>query len=77
MVRSVHDLPYYYGSKMNRHGEGLRLLSDKQAQDELRWEQLSAQDKFADWADRHQYTIILGGWASSLALAGAIISRDK
>ncbi|KAF8239008.1 hypothetical protein L208DRAFT_1240050, partial [Tricholoma matsutake] len=58
-------------------GEGLRLLDEKIAADKARWEQMTTKEKLGDWADRHQYSIILGGWASSLALAGAIISRDK
>ena len=45
--------------------------------EDARWEELSTRDKLADWADRHQYSLILGGWASSLAFAGAIISRDR
>lgn len=60
-----------------REGEGLRLLDEKIAADKARWEQMTTEEKLGDWADRHQYSIILGGWASSLALAGAIISRDK
>ncbi|KAF9464824.1 hypothetical protein BDZ94DRAFT_1320699 [Collybia nuda] len=58
-------------------GEGVRLLSVKQEEEKQRWEQLSRKEKFADWADRNQYTLILGGWATSLGVAGLIISRDK
>ncbi|KAF8897914.1 hypothetical protein BD779DRAFT_408640 [Infundibulicybe gibba] len=58
-------------------GEGMRILDEKQLQQESRWSQMSTKDKLGDWAERHQYSIILGGWASSLALAGAIIARDK
>jgi predicted DNA-binding antitoxin AbrB/MazE fold protein len=60
-----------------REGEGVRLLSIKQEEENEKWEKMTQKEKFADWADRHQYTLILGGWASSLALAGGIISRDK
>ncbi|KAF8646377.1 hypothetical protein AX16_007243 [Volvariella volvacea WC 439] len=58
-------------------GEGMRILDEKQLQEERRWQSMSFRDKFEDWADRHQYTIILGGWAASMGIAGAIISRNK
>ncbi|RDB20122.1 Respiratory supercomplex factor 2, mitochondrial [Hypsizygus marmoreus] len=58
-------------------GEGVRILHGKQVAADERWEDMSTQDKIADWSNRHQYSIILGGWASSLAFAGAVISRDK
>ncbi|GLB34107.1 putative hypoxia induced protein conserved region [Lyophyllum shimeji] len=58
-------------------GEGVRFLHAAETAQAQRWEELSTKDKLADWAGRHQYTLILGGWASSLAVAGAIISRDK
>jgi len=38
---------------------------------------MTMRQKVGDWAFRHQYSIILGGWAGSLALAGAIIARNK
>jgi TRAP-type C4-dicarboxylate transport system permease small subunit len=38
---------------------------------------MSTGDKLADWAQRHEYSIIVGGWAVSLAAAGGIISRNK
>lgn len=53
------------------------MLSIKQEEEQQKWEEMTQKQKFADWADRNQYTLILGGWATSLALAGAIISRDK
>ncbi|KAG6910136.1 hypothetical protein DXG01_012895 [Tephrocybe rancida] len=63
--------------KSKWEGEGVRFLHGRQLADDTRWEELSTRDKLGDWADRHQYSLILGGWASSLAFAGAIISRDK
>lgn len=60
-----------------RKGEGVRLLSIKQEEEQQKWEEMDRKQKFYDWADRNQYTLIIGGWATSLALAGAIISRDK
>ncbi|KAG5339168.1 Altered inheritance rate of mitochondria protein 38 [Termitomyces sp. T112] len=63
--------------KSKWEGEGVRFLHNKQMTEDSRWEELTTRDKLADWAERHQYSLILGGWASSLAFAGAIISRDK
>ncbi|KAG6856786.1 hypothetical protein H0H87_000754 [Tephrocybe sp. NHM501043] len=63
--------------KSKWEGEGVRFLHGKRLEDDARWEEMSNRDKLADWADRHQYSLILGGWASSLAFAGAVISRDK
>ncbi|KAG5648799.1 hypothetical protein DXG03_000148 [Asterophora parasitica] len=63
--------------KSKWEGEGVRFLHGRQIAEEARWDELSTKDKIADWSDRHQYSLILGGWASSLAFAGAIISRDK
>ncbi|KAF8076704.1 hypothetical protein FPV67DRAFT_1472392 [Lyophyllum atratum] len=63
--------------KSKWEGEGVRFLHGRQTAEDTRWEELSTKDKIADWAERHQYSLILGGWASSLALAGALISRDK
>ncbi|KAF8638599.1 hypothetical protein AX17_002140 [Amanita inopinata Kibby_2008] len=58
-------------------GASVRLLDEKQLRDEMEWQKMSTRDKVAEWADRHQYSIILGGWAASLGIAGAIISRNK
>lgn len=53
------------------------MLDERQLQQERKWQAMPLKEKLADWAARHQYTIILGGWAGSLGLAGAIISRQK
>ncbi|KAF7302199.1 HIG1 domain-containing protein [Mycena indigotica] len=58
-------------------GDSARLLETQEQAAMDRWENLGAKDKIADWARRHEYSIIVGGWALSLALAGAIISRDR
>ncbi|KAG9311451.1 hypothetical protein JVU11DRAFT_8566 [Chiua virens] len=47
------------------------------AAEEARFNALSISDKVLDWTTRHQYSIILGSWALSMAAAGAIVSRDK
>ncbi|PFH49257.1 hypothetical protein AMATHDRAFT_63534 [Amanita thiersii Skay4041] len=58
-------------------GATVRLLDERQLKEEMAWQQMSTRDKIAEWADRHQYSIIIGGWATSLAVAGAIISRNR
>jgi hypothetical protein len=32
---------------------------------------------FSKWVARHQYQVILGSWATSMAIAGTIIMRDR
>ncbi|KAF9057854.1 hypothetical protein BJ165DRAFT_1424036 [Panaeolus papilionaceus] len=58
-------------------GDSVKVLEEKEIQREKRWEGLSGSEKVADWALRHQYGMIMGGWAGSLGLAAAIISRQK
>ncbi|KAF9266269.1 hypothetical protein L218DRAFT_1075240 [Marasmius fiardii PR-910] len=57
--------------------EGAQYLTEKEAKEQNRWDSLSTADKISDWASRHEYSIIMGSWALSLAAAGAIISRDR
>ncbi|KAJ8517983.1 hypothetical protein ONZ45_g4907 [Pleurotus djamor] len=63
--------------KSQWEGETVNLLDEKEQQEEARWNSLDTSSKIGDWAARHQYSLILGGWASSLGIAAAIISRDK
>ena len=58
-------------------GDHQQILSEKQTAEAERWEKLPTTSKVGEWAARHQYSIILGGWASSLAVAGTIIQRNK
>jgi len=58
-------------------GEGVRILSHKEVAEANRWDAMTTSEKIGDWSFRHQYTLIMGGWAASLALAGGIISRNK
>ncbi|KAK0206890.1 hypothetical protein DFS33DRAFT_1452780 [Desarmillaria ectypa] len=53
------------------------LLDEKERQKEERWQNLTFGGRLTDWAQRHEYSVFLGGWAASLGLAGAIIARDK
>jgi hypothetical protein len=61
----------------HREGDGVRLLNLRQQHEMTKWEAMSAGDKIADWAQRHEYSIIVGAWALSLVGSGAIISRNK
>ncbi|KAJ3502235.1 hypothetical protein NLJ89_g8981 [Agrocybe chaxingu] len=57
--------------------EGSRIVDEKEMQQARRWDSLSLKDKIGDWSFRHQYSLIMGGWAGSLGVAAAIISRNK
>ncbi|KAJ7506536.1 hypothetical protein B0H11DRAFT_1971693 [Mycena galericulata] len=63
--------------KSQWEGDGVQILHAQEAHELSRWEKMSTGDKVADWARRHEYSIIVGGWALSLAAAGGIISRNK
>ncbi|KIY73971.1 hypothetical protein CYLTODRAFT_416619 [Cylindrobasidium torrendii FP15055 ss-10] len=54
-----------------------KILDDKEAATELAWERMTFSAKAKDWALRHEWTIILGGWAASMGVAGGIIARDR
>ncbi|KIK67606.1 hypothetical protein GYMLUDRAFT_256478 [Collybiopsis luxurians FD-317 M1] len=58
-------------------GEGAQILNERERQLQQKWETMTPRQKISDWASRHEYSIILGSWALSLGVAGAIISRDK
>jgi len=57
--------------------KGYTLATENEADLEAKWLQMSTKEKIGDWADRHEYSIILGSWAGSLALTGAVISRNQ
>ena len=61
----------------DRSDSGKLELDRAAAEEEARFEALSTTDKMLDWATRHQYSIILGSWAASMAVAGAIVAKDK
>ncbi|KAG1883863.1 hypothetical protein F4604DRAFT_267077 [Suillus subluteus] len=58
-------------------GAGKMELEREAAEEEARWGALTTKEKIGDWATRHQYSIILGSWALSMAVAGSIISKDR
>jgi hypothetical protein len=55
----------------------VRILEAKEKLELSHWDKMSTKDKIVDWASRHEYSIIVGSWALSLAIAGGIISRNK
>lgn len=52
-------------------------LDREAAEEGARWNALSTKEKIGDWAVRHQYSIIMGSWALSMAVAGSIIAKDR
>lgn len=60
-----------------RTGEGAMILNERERKVDEKWKAMNTSQKISDWASRHEYSIILGSWALSLGVAGAIISRDK
>jgi hypothetical protein len=52
-------------------------LDDEAAHERAKWEALSTGQRLADWAARHEYSIIMGSWALSMAAAASIISRNQ
>jgi hypothetical protein len=55
----------------------VQMLEERQAKEDMHWQQLSGTEKLKEWALRHQYSLIFGGWAASVCVAGAIIWRNK
>jgi hypothetical protein len=60
-----------------RKGVGRQLLDSAKARETSEWAGLSTKDKVSKWVARHQYQVIVGGWAASMAVAGTIIMRDR
>ncbi|KAJ3788154.1 hypothetical protein GGU10DRAFT_385183 [Lentinula aff. detonsa] len=58
-------------------GEGLKILNEKEQKKIAEWDAMTPTQKLGDWARRHEYSLIMGSWALSLGVAGALISRDK
>ena len=60
-----------------RKGVGRQLLDSAKARESSEWVGLSSSEKVSTWDARHQYQVILGSWATSMAVAGTIIMRDR
>lgn len=52
-------------------------MENNKSEEEFRWRTLTPSQKLKDWTIRNQYSVLAGGWALSMAVAGAIIARDK
>ena len=60
-----------------REGDSLRVIDEKAIQEAKKWKNMSFTEKISDFTARRQYSLIIGGWATSLGVAAAIISRNK
>jgi hypothetical protein len=61
----------------NRETEGYhRLMTVRERQEALTWSHLSTKEKALKWATDHQYSLIIGGWALGMGVAGAILARN-
>ncbi|KAI0699818.1 hypothetical protein BC835DRAFT_1304333 [Cytidiella melzeri] len=58
-------------------GASVRELERVKSEDQLRWEKLSTGEKMREWAMKNQYKVILGSWAVSMGVAGAIVMANK
>ncbi|KAI0650296.1 hypothetical protein C8Q79DRAFT_1006578 [Trametes meyenii] len=58
-------------------GAGKAELDREERVAESRWQALDAKAKLKEWAIQNQYKVILGSWAASMALAGAIVMRNR
>lgn len=59
------------------HDVGEEELKTVAARQQARWDRMSVKEKFADWAVRHQYSLITGTWAASVLGAYAWVARDQ
>ncbi|KAI0005059.1 hypothetical protein BJV74DRAFT_806659 [Russula compacta] len=66
-----------FDEEHNWKGAGRQLLDNAKAREASEWEGLSSREKLSKWVARHQYKVILGSWAASMAVAGTIIMRDR
>jgi hypothetical protein len=57
--------------------KGATLIGENLSEAEQRWAELSTTGRLADFASRHEYSLILGSWASSLGISWAVINRNK
>jgi hypothetical protein len=60
-----------------RKGVSRQLLDSARARETHEWDGLGTKEKISRWVARHQYQVILGSWATSMAIAGTIIMRDR
>ncbi|EJU06369.1 hypothetical protein DACRYDRAFT_19551 [Dacryopinax primogenitus] len=58
-------------------GAAKNELDEEEAQQLQRWEALGWAEKAYDYAARHQFGMVVGGWAVGMVGAGGFIMRDK
>jgi len=66
-----------FDEQHNWKGVSRQLLDSAKARETSEWDGLSTKEKMSKWVARHQYQVILGSWATSMAVAGTIIMRDR
>jgi hypothetical protein len=59
-----------------RTGVGKTELERREQAERERWASMGLKDKVAYWAAKHQLSVIMGSWATTMAIAGNIILRD-
>lgn len=57
-------------------GAGADELEIERRKEEERWQSMGLAQKASDIAKRHEYGLILGGWAASLAISFGVVARD-
>jgi len=55
---------------------GKSRFEQRQHEERERWDALSRKDKVAEWAAKHQLSVVTGSWATAMSVAGSIIMRD-
>jgi hypothetical protein len=65
-----------YSQSLYGHEE-LQRLKEKREVEGKRWDALGGSERFRETLQEHKYSIIVGGWATTMAGAWAYISRDK
>ncbi|KAL7420210.1 Replication factor C, subunit RFC4 [Cryptotrichosporon argae] len=66
----------HYIARTQWTGVGRQELDKEAEEARKRWERLSSAEKLGVWASNHQYGIIGGSWAGSLAIAWGIVARN-
>ena len=61
---------------MHRTELGKSHSERREHEERERWAALSRKDKVAEWAAKRQLSVIMGSWATTMAVAGSVIMRD-
>lgn len=59
------------------HDQGKAELDAVEAREQRHWDSLDFKEKVKDFAARHQYGIILGGWALSMGISFGLVAANK